>query len=71
LPIDLHHQPACDGCGVRYRSLFDSFMNDRGFVRLCGGCAEPARGPARPYLGPYPIKRALPALRLVSGAAAR
>ncbi|MEC8033398.1 MAG: hypothetical protein VX205_00205 [Pseudomonadota bacterium] len=73
MPTDLRHMPACDGCGGRYRTLFDAFQNDRGFVRLCAGCADPARGPARPYTGPYPIRapRAAPALRLVAGGAAR
>ncbi|MBG6116232.1 hypothetical protein IWY39_000036 [Sphingobium sp. JAI105] len=68
------NQPPCDGCGTRYRTLFNAFMSGRGFVALCGACVEPARGLARAYTGPYPIrspKTNAPDLRLIAGGAHR
>lgn len=70
-------RPHCDGCAAAWRTLFDAFLNDRGWVRLCAACAEPARGRARAYTGPYPIlsprSAAQPrhALRLIAGGATR
>jgi len=45
-------------------------MNRRGWVQLCGGCVDTAHGPARPYLGRYPIITP-PPLRLIAGGAAQ
>lgn len=62
-------EPPCDGCGIRYNRLFDAFVNDIGWQRLCGGCSDPVpAGPARAYTGPYPIRalRPAPVLRLVA-----
>lgn len=73
LPENLNHIPNCDGCGGHYNRLFDAFMNERGFVRLCAGCVAPQRGPTRAYTGPYPIRstKAAPTLRLITGDKAR
>lgn len=59
----------CEGCGIHYNRLFDAFVNDKGWQRLCGGCSEPPQsGPPRAYTGPYPIRspRPAPTLRLVA-----
>lgn len=48
--------PRCDSCGLRWRTLFDVFVNGLGWKRHCGGCADPVdHGGPRPYLGTYPI----------------
>lgn len=71
MPFIIRQTPPCDQCGSRFSSLFPAFLNDRGFVNLCGQCVEPVTGPPRAYTGPNPIRVAKPALRLIAGGAGR
>lgn len=67
-PINVKHPP-CDGCGVAFNRLFVAFTNGQGWGNLCAGCLNPREsGSSRPYLGPYPIKRARAHLTLVQDA---
>lgn len=55
----------CHCCGTFTTRLSHAFTNGKGWQRLCHRCCDPETGPARPYLGPYPVTRFKPAERLI------
>lgn len=60
----------CACCGTFTARLSLAFTNGMGWRLLCRHCCDPETGPARPYLGPYPVttfKAARPALRVITG----
>lgn len=51
----------CGGCGKVRPQLQALFLNGLGWRQRCAKCCAPPAGPARAYVGPYPITAAMAA----------